>query len=357
MRRIIVALDPDSETSPQEILQRFQSKFELNHVIWTDEDYMPSDFLQGDYSKVPDYLKGKRFKNKGKGGGIGSVWHRDQNVSQAEIKADLQRINHHRFRQRTFLAECYRQLKKENQKWTFHIDVDEFVTVNPLLRKMTDAKSNSISSVAVPPSPTSGSLLQFWQQVYEHHQKLIGSPVCGLMPSLSFGSREDGKTHDTKIATPFNATNFETVRWRYHGDHAPRPKSLVDVSQIPSDHMIFKEGRVFDPHIPLLRSGWKHQCYRRDIAPFNATQFGALHLQEQKAMDTVLSYPLYVNHYLGSLERFLARKDARRTVSIYREKTKDNDLFKDDDDDGGWILSWIAEFVELHGIEKVKSAL
>jgi hypothetical protein len=351
MRRIIVAVDPDSETSPNQILEKWQSIFGLNHTLWTDQDYMPKDFLNGDFSKVPDYLKGKRSKN-------GSYWHQDPNVSREQMQKDLQDINSHRYRQRIFLAECYRQLKQEGQQWTVHIDTDEFLTINPLLRKMmtrqnqrmtTISSSRRITDVAIPRQPTAGSLLILWEQIYEHHRNLIGSKTCGLMPSLLFGSRERQYLLPPNTTIPFNKTNFETLRWMYHGEHAPRPKSIVNVALIPYNHKSMTDGRVFDPHIPLFRADKQSDCNRRDIAPFNLTRFEALELQNEKAISTVLSYPLYVNHYLGSLGRFLARNDARRSERIYLEKSRQGDGFQGD----RWILSWLSIFVQDHGFKKV----
>jgi hypothetical protein len=110
MRRIIVAVDPNSITSPKDILDRWKEVFrDLQYTIWNDTDYMPKLFVKGNYTGVPDYSS-KQVKIV-KDQIVHTPWHGNvvsnkNNLTQEQIKSDLLSINNHRFRQRTFVAEC-----------------------------------------------------------------------------------------------------------------------------------------------------------------------------------------------------------------------------------------------------------
>jgi hypothetical protein len=76
IRRLIVAVDPDRQTSPLEVLKHWggngnenengnlnNNYFDLNFTLWSDEDYTPAFFHQSsssemDYSKLPNSVKG-----------------------------------------------------------------------------------------------------------------------------------------------------------------------------------------------------------------------------------------------------------------------------------------------------------
>ena len=89
-------------------------------------------FAEGNYTEVPNYVS-KQVRTV-KDQIVQTSWHTNiANLTQEQIKRDIQTINNHRYRQRTFVAECYQQLKNENRTWVAHIDTDEYITVNPLL--------------------------------------------------------------------------------------------------------------------------------------------------------------------------------------------------------------------------------
>jgi hypothetical protein len=238
--------------------------------------------------------------------------------------------------------------------WTAHIDTDEYMAVHPFM--LTQKSKFS----AIPKTPSAGSLYLYWKKMFRRHSKLMGSKTCLLMPSLLFGSRELGdqkgigggaKVTPLTHSCLWNQTTFETLRWNFHGEFAERPKSFVDVSTIPDNHKIFQEGRAWCPHIPLFRSHATVDCPPNQQYFYNATMSSIENNDIDRSL--LLSRPLSVNHYLGSLERYLFRSDARRNENVYRKQAAIGDGFQDN----GWVMGWLDNFVEQHGIGKASQVL
>lgn len=105
MRRLIVAVDPHSETSPSDVLDGWKEYLDID--VWTDDMYMPQVFLR---TGIPpdEYVE-----NITKFGDINY----EQNIA----------INAHRYRQKFFLGKCFQQFKQEDRSLVLHIDTDEYV--------------------------------------------------------------------------------------------------------------------------------------------------------------------------------------------------------------------------------------
>ena len=66
MRRLIVAVDPESETSPLEVVRAWDptlraassgsipNDFDLSVTLWDDENYVPDFFLEQDHKRIPN---------------------------------------------------------------------------------------------------------------------------------------------------------------------------------------------------------------------------------------------------------------------------------------------------------------
>jgi len=104
MTRLIVAVDPNSETSPAPLLENWKDLIKID--IWTDDMYMSKEFLETGKPPEEDIKVLDKF-----------------NVT----KREMLEINTHRYRQRYFLTECFKKLKKEHRTWVAHIDTDEYV--------------------------------------------------------------------------------------------------------------------------------------------------------------------------------------------------------------------------------------
>jgi hypothetical protein len=343
LRRIIVAVDPSSETSPSTIWQTWRNHTDLTVTEWTDTDFMPQTFLKRGYHINPRFINADANK---------SAWH-NGDEDAATVKADRLLISNHRFRQVTFLSSCLRQLKKEKRTWAMHIDTDEYVVVNPMLRRQEQAQDQksqqlhksmrNIKNVQVPPLAEPNSIETVLQQIQQDAklQKNANYP-CISMPRLLFGSVERNETTTASISTAantnksfFNTTLFETLRWKYHAaltdkERNAQPKVMVDVSAVPLDDEMFHE-KAFSIHRPS-----KKLC--RSI--------------DQLTFDKVEKYPLTVNHYVGARERYVARKDTRRNERAYEYKAHVHAGGSDD-----WITTWLDGFVQEQGPEKASALL
>ncbi|KAL3936568.1 MAG: hypothetical protein SGBAC_008137 [Bacillariaceae sp.] len=353
LRYMIVALDPFSQTSPEPIFEKWRSLFGMTIEVWTDKDYMPDFFLQGRYDQVDSFIP--QFVNQDKSK---SIWHTDtSNASQVE--QDLIHINNHRFRQVTFVSHCFEFIKNklpdpssgkkgkkqpEFQHWVGHIDTDEYIVINPVLRD----NPNRVKLIEMPHKPTAGSVLQFLMELFEQYAKRL-SRSCFMIPTLLFGAQiHDDWTHEGGIINftatidtdHWNVAHFETLRWRIHADYSNiingLQKAILDLSHLPSDHEIFKNHRIKSVHMPLDKGG-THGCRQMSLRP---------------DIHAVRLFPLSINHYVGSRERYLSRHDKRRNIEIYDGKARVNGGVDD-----GWIRGWLPSFVQDHGLEKASQVL
>jgi hypothetical protein len=221
-----------------------------------------------------------------------------------------------------------------------HIDTDEYIAINPFLRarrlginsnnttgtrgdgtetndnKIGDNKSalrHLVSSLAAPNSIF--HLYTSMMMTDEYSKRL--TPVCQSMPTILFGSAEDidddddtrdapslGKKNNEKKYHPFNRLHLGTIRWKYHAawnDYRNGfQKVLMDLTLLPANDMILNphpDSYAFNPHQPSNES-----CRAMTLFP---------------ATSAVRQYPLTLNHYVGSFERYSSRSsDSRRTRQV-----------------------------------------
>jgi hypothetical protein len=317
LRYMIVALDANSTTSPSAILDKWRN-FGMTIEEWNDRMFMPDVFFQHAYHLMPRLAKFKKNKHKW----IGEM------DNEEKVTEYLHAINDHRFRQITFLSECTKALRKQKRTWMIHIDTDEYIMLNPMLRKQ---KRPFGKQVKVPKLAGPSSILNLLNQMVQPYWDYVNYP-CISMPRLLFGSIEDSGESNLAMPSGFNGSKFESLRWKYHAayddvDLNKQPKVIMDVSVIPEDDKMLTDGRVFSIHRP------SHSLCRN---------------QGQMNFELVEDYPLTVNHYLGTYERFSARIDPRRNRKLYDAKAN----IKEGKDDY-WINSWLPSFIEEHGADRV----
>eukprot|EP00980_Cylindrotheca_fusiformis_P016597 scaffold4973_cov135-Cylindrotheca_fusiformis.AAC.15 len=322
LRHLIVAVDPLSETSPERLLRKWEKLFGMNIELWYDEDYMPEFFLKGKYDKVGSF---------------------NIPLPSGVDKDQVTIVNNYVFRQRTFASHCLLSIKQrpndphENGKWVALVDTDEYISLNP--KAIHNADGNR-PPVVLPESPFAGSLLNYLNDFFRFSHASNLSRRCHLMPRILYlpksrNSKQKQQVIDTSI---WNTDRFETLRWEVHRDLTEptgSPKAILDVAAVPEDHKIFQDERIRGIHMPLGKG--PTECGNVTTAP---------------DLNDLNRYPLVVNHYFGSLERYLGRTDSRRDESIWRKKVALNGTLGD-----GWILGWLPSFVEEHGLEKVSQVL
>jgi Glycosyl transferase family 2 len=326
LRYLLVAVDPSSVTSPTPILDTWRANTDMHIVEWFDEDFMDAEFLRKGYHTPMHRIEGDASKSR---------WHEGyEDVDK--VKADNLQIANHRYRQLTFLSACFRHMREHNRTWTIHVDTDEFIVVNPLLRNTTQ---RNVQMIKVGSVVTRSSILDVVRQFYRHRKlrRRFNYP-CVTMPRLLFGSVEDASmgriTVSSNALYKFNASRFETLRWKLHTayddtERNAQPKVIVDVSTVPlSDQMFDKPFSIHRPSSKLCRK---------------IDQLNFRHLQR---------YPITVNHYIGSWERyFFAKNDTRRSKRTYDMKAHVSDGFDD------WITSWLPSFISVHGTAKATALL
>jgi Glycosyl transferase family 2 len=308
LRHLIVAVDPLSSESPSQILKKWKELTDLEVFEWTDAHFMSSQFLTN--HKPPRKYMQKR-----------------SDFDYVMTYADLLEISNHRYRQRVFLAKCMKALRQRGNTWVIHIDTDEYVTTSKLLRQMNPDYLDA-PKIEVP-----GSVLSLLQQTVRKTPDQVSYPCISMLRVL-FGSVESSnRDRYNQVPPGFNASSFETLRWRYHAlphnmTWHGNPKVILDVSAIPESHV--PDDIVYSIHRPVEKF-----CHKNKELTF--TNFRR--------------QPIAVNHYLGSWERYNGRNDKRRSRDVYDAKAN----VKRGQDDG--IRPWLRGFLSAMGSERAVALL
>jgi hypothetical protein len=232
LRYIIVAVDAKSQTSPSPLLEKWRNDFGMIIEEWNDEMFMPDMYFQKAYHLQPRLVKIKKNKHK---------WL--EGIDDPEVaRKYLNTIQDHRFRQITFLSACTNKLRELNRTWMVHIDSDEYIVINPKLRKLPKLGEH----VTVPTTSVEPSVVpRLLNQMVVHNWDTVNYP-CISLPRLLYGSIYDDDTSEHQQSNIhnnvgfFNVSRFESLRWKYHAavDDSSlnkQPKVIMDVSAIPPD--------------------------------------------------------------------------------------------------------------------------
>jgi hypothetical protein len=202
LRHLIVAVDPNSKTSPSAIFDRWRDQGMIIEE-WSDRDFL--NFTEND-------IEGRKF-SKG--------------------------MTMHRLRQPSFYQACMRKLKAANRTWTLMSDSDEYLAFNTHTKKLN-------VTVEKP-----ASVMTFLRQEMAKEKKtMLQKSPCIMIPRLRYGSKESAPEDVAKeLPQGFNGSTFQTLRFR---KHAPlrnsglnrNTKAIVDVSRVKNKMMT---GRVHRP--------------------------------------------------------------------------------------------------------------
>jgi hypothetical protein len=200
--------------------------------------------------------------------------------------------------------------------------------INPRLRARKPPFLQSI----LPSRPYPSSLFHFLEAYPTKYPNRIRRK-CIAMAMIRFGAVEDkvDATTTTTTTTTWNRSHFETLRWRYHGAAATtvNQKVILDIANMPHNDRLFHE-LAYSIHRPSLD-------------------------QRASIVNKFQKYPLSVNHYLGSYERYSSRTDVRRNPVLYQKFANASAYGGGKDDD--WLSGWLDSFIETHGQERVSRVL
>eukprot|EP00978_Attheya_sp_CCMP212_P041896 scaffold246359_cov41-Attheya_sp.AAC.1 len=102
LRHLVVAIDPDSLTSPEPILNRWDDS-DLEIVVWNDEDYLKEDHI---------------------------VTRMGRKIQAIESGNSTELGELHLERQRVFISKCSAYHKENDRSWVLLIDSDEYMVYN-----------------------------------------------------------------------------------------------------------------------------------------------------------------------------------------------------------------------------------
>jgi hypothetical protein len=304
LRRLIVAVDPRSETSPREILHRWDGL--IDSTEWSDIDFMPPPLMDKHLTA-------------------------DSGSSASSITKLF------RQRQEEFYTRCMARLKYEGSEWTAFIDTDEYILINshataPYRVPMNPTKSNPKDRLQS--AMTVLQAIRIAEKENEHLALQLAQSPCVAIPRVSFGVMES-QNGDIQNGVPFgfDGKDFQTLRWRYHNGRGSKKvnkisKSILDVSRVASNLFVPTEQVMV--HLP-----------------------SKLHCGREEHLWVLNSYsPFVIHHYAGTWEQWSHRKDTRgrRTLDKYKKllynKTTDDD-----------IRPWLRGFVDYVGWWRARTLL
>jgi hypothetical protein len=200
LRRLIVAVDPKSKTSPKHILDRYSSRSLMNITYWDDSEYMSSRFVKDNEDDV---------------------------------------VEVHRGRQRRFTASCLETLQSEGMSWVMNTDTDEYIVPN---------------RYAFPSCTIQGQERKVIDMLNHPDNRFVNpeaTDACHPMIRLAIGTKESTELQVQKnIPSGFNGHEYMTLRYRWPEPrlhHQIVGKALVDVSKIPPQDILYENG---NPHRP-----------------------------------------------------------------------------------------------------------
>lgn len=294
LKRLIVAVDPTSRTSPTSILNRYHELGLMNITEWTDRDFWVGEDLE--------------------------PWKKLE-----EGKATNQWIGIHRDRQKMFYLGCMTRLKEENASWTALFDVDEYITANqnvkekyrlPLAEKKTIFDSLEYAKAA-------------------NISSMLSSPCIGVR-RLMFGSKEStSRSVQKNVPEGFNGSDFFTLRWRHHKrlGHLKEnglAKSMLDLSRVNFENLTLPE---MNPHRVV-----RCVCPKTNIYIENGDS------------------SFLLNHYIGTWKQWSFRSDPRKDKGNTRTR-KRFDLNIESAGEADSARDWLGTFVEKEGRELAAALL
>lgn len=366
LRRLIVAVDPASRTSPGKILHRYRHLIDI--TMWNDTDVFGPQTKNGTHDVTVTTAIKEHFSFR---------------ALDQVVKIPVQnRLLRHRYRQSLVFSKCLAQFRNEHRTWVALLDTDEYITVHngasdeyrirqvwPTLYRMLESPENSnpmlnlqetscinvrrdqmstnvTVSSELPPVPKSRSsdskldwmwktsnynTLQFRHRA--HYYQIYGPPSSTGVVNMtsSIVQQEDGVGEDEDLDVP----QQENPTKKKKGATKRRSlagKCIVHANRIAHD-LRLRYDRV-GPHRPTT-----------DCPP------GKTRLPPYKA-------PLIIHHYPGTWEQFSFRQssDPRHGVRD-RARYDEYSRLKHAQYTEDLSPEWVSKFVDVAGVELAQELL
>lgn len=303
LRHLIVAVDPNSKTSPNSILDQWKDL--INIEVWSDADFTSEDLkiLPGDSAE--------------------------------------EKTTKHRHRQVYFYQACAEYLQEEKGRtWTTFHDIDEYIALNHDVIQDTNAKmlASQPGHVIQMVKKYSETEYRNTAQVepalwYTHFQR----SSCVTIARAMYSAVESKPEETAKDVPDFiDPVKFDTLRFRHR--ESPRTKltadgkakSIIDVSKLTEKDYATAGHNM---HRPI-----------QSVCP----------------SDRKIKYndlPLGIHHYLGSWEAYSFRDDARDGQRQHNFEAWNKKAFKHEGGPDDQIRPWISGFANQVGAETARRLL
>eukprot|EP00546_Thalassionema_frauenfeldii_P017456 CAMPEP_0178905938 /NCGR_PEP_ID=MMETSP0786-20121207/6553_1 /TAXON_ID=186022 /ORGANISM="Thalassionema frauenfeldii, Strain CCMP 1798" /LENGTH=332 /DNA_ID=CAMNT_0020577601 /DNA_START=262 /DNA_END=1260 /DNA_ORIENTATION=+ len=301
LRHVLVAADLNSTENPNEVL-RVWNGTDLKFVSWTDADFMYR------FGEIP-------------------VGAEDQN-------------HHYLHRQRAFFTSCAEYMKAQNESWVVFVDTDEFVVINRLNKdddpfREEEMEKNSTRYQRFQQRAALRSSDTTVMDVIRASMRVAPLDPCHVMPRLLISALENetcfSMNHVKEVikSDGFDYAQLSSIRFV---QTAPKNtfypskwgKVMVDVNRLSSESIAKKPKS-------------SHRPFKECPKPLRLFEEAIIH----------------VNHYLGSWERYSARKDVRRSRGAFEERAYFSHGLACEMN----LEDWFLQFVETFGVDKAKYLL
>lgn len=307
LRRLVVHVDPKSTTNPMPILNRWKDRINISFLGM--KDIYPGGVV-------------------------------DNRTNMSPVMDEAVRHNE-------FMRKCIKVMNEEKRSWVYFTDTDEYTLINPNARIPHHPIYNyGRNNFIMPTQKEPGSILYVlkWIEANPSQTNLyLTNRSCINVMRHNYGAREPpsiempNSTAAHLQSMNMNASHFQTLRWRYHGQvivkdtglAATPGKMMVDLSRI-DDALIEKNHAMV--HIPI-----PHACdfYKYIHQTDNETLF-------------------ILHHYSGTLEQIMFRSNDRRGANQDGRQARIDRYNNDKRIHDGVLVEpliqeWLSGFIETVG--------
>lgn len=272
-----------------------------------------------------------------------------QTGNQRKKYANEHEEAHHLFvhRQRSFITTCVEFMKAQGLRWVTFIDTDEFLVMNRInsnvenLTAREDVKTNQPSAIdatalnlreSLPPLHSNTTVMDTIQAL----RVIQDLSPCYTMPRLLYGALENvtcPEAADTisLSKSKFNYQEMSTLRFNQHARKGDFSKSkygkvMIDISSLSNTTLSSTPRNIHRPYKPECRPG---------------------------AVGNFAESIFYLNHYIGSWERYSSREDSRRN----RDEWELRAHITTDSSCHHGVYRWFDRFLDLVGEERARFLL